>query len=301
MTNNFFLNAPELKKHLSYINENLADPQYNSFIITGDSIGGAFALEQFVRDLKQKHPLREILVFNTHSIYDFIKKTPIEMLTNFYRLHISLATVILTELDVEGWTKEEQDKLAVFLKTLTKHYVQVVAAFNTGASLTPEMWSWYMSGYQYHLNYGLVSYKKDLTCSLTLAQDRKRWHWLSRIRQTYHFGELYPGILMQDDEMVFNGFMLMELGLCWLGKFTPPGYIFPRAVCPTCGKIKLLPYSCIASALSGGHVIKFHCLNCHERIATNNAIDYYRILRTYGTRYCYIAKPLSKRITKQGE
>lgn len=294
MTNNFFLNAPELKKHLAHIVSNPAEPQHNSFILTGDLIGGTLALEEFKHELKQKHPLREVLHYDGYQIRDFIQKTPLEMLKNFHCLHISLLAVILTRLNLERWTNEEQDKLAVFLKTLTRQHIQVVASCNIGLyndshlpAVTPEMWSWYMSGYQYCLKYGLVSYRKDLTCSLTLEQDRKRWGLLSRLSKTHSFGELYAGILTQDDKLDFNSDMKVELGLLWLGSFEPPAYIFPRAVCPTCGKGKMIPYACIASVLSGCHTIKFHCLNCHERLATNNALDYYHLMRDYGTRPYY--------------
>jgi len=206
-------------------------------------------------------------------------------------------------LDLARWTDEEQDKLALFLKTLTNHHIQVAVSCNVGIyddahfpPMTPEMWSWYMSGYQYCLQYGLVTYRKDLTCSLTLEQDRKRWGLLSRLSNSHRFGELYAGVLSKDDNLDFHENMRIELGLCWLGRFDPPAYIFPRAVCPTCRKEKMIPYSCIASVLSGGHVIKFHCLSCRERLATNNALDYFRMMRDYGTRnyYRYHAPNASK-------
>lgn len=299
MTNNFFLNAPELKSHLRHIVEHPGDPQYNSFIISQNVFGGTLALEWLRKELREKYPDCEFLYLQRYAISDFLRTKPNEMLTNYASLHPKLICVLLADLDAENLNENEQTKLALFLKSLTKRNIQVAAStsiaphlsYPDGTALTPELWSWFMSGREYILKYNILTYTKDLTCSLTLDQDRKRFKLLSRLlRKSYHFGELYPGILTQDDDLDFNDLMRVKLGLCWLGTFKPPCWIFPRALCPNCGKIKLIPYSCIASVLSGGHVIKFYCLNCHERLATNDALDYFRVLRAYGTRRCYRAK-----------
>ena len=226
-----------------------------------------------------------------HSISEFLQKTPEIMLENFHSLHPDLLGVVVTDLEEDRLSPAEQDKLALLLKTLVKQQIQVAVSSGiwpqTG-KLSPELWSCYRSGLEFTLPYRRVIYTQDLTCSLTLSQDRKRLKWIPRLFQ-HHFGMLYPGILCGDDGLDFSDTMNVELGLCWMGKFTPPTYIFPRAVCPTCGKVKLTVYSCIASVLSGAHVIKFHCLNCGERVATNNASAYLRMMRTYGTRAAYRA------------
>lgn len=295
MTANFRLNDPQLMKHLHHIEEYPADPLYNSFIINGNEFGAALALAQTRRNLRQKYPQREILFYTGPEFQQFIRQTPIELLQNFLQLHPHLLAVIVEWLEVDKLTTSQQDTLGVFLKHLTAHHIQVIAstpiiAARYGINSTPisrEMWSWFMSAREYVLPNGCVQYIHDLTCSLSLEQDKKRFKWLTRLRKSFHFGELYPGILSQDEKLHFHKNMNMELGLCWFGKFAPPANIFPRAVCPTCGKVQLIPYSCIASMLSGGHVIKFYCLHCGERFAINQALDYFRVLRTYGTHVHY--------------
>ena len=294
---NFQLNTTGFKPYLRHIADHPGDPAYNSFIISGDGFGAELAFGFLRRNWQEKYPHKEVLELNGHyGITEFLKKTPEIMLENFHRLHPNLLGVLVTDLEEERLSQAEQDKLALLLKTLVKQQVQVAVSSSvwpqTG-NLSAELWSCYRSGLEFTLPYRRVIYTQDLTCSLTLEQDRKRFKWLSRLFKTHSFGTLYPGILSGDDGLDFSDTMAVELGLCWLGKFTPPTYIFPRAVCPTCGKAKLTVYACIASMLSGGHVIKFHCLNCGERVATNNAPAYFRMMRTYGTRECYRA--VSKR------
>jgi len=298
MTNHFLLQDANLKPHLQHIIDYPADPLYNSFIMTGNLFGGTLALEQMRQAFIKKYPEREILQYQGNAIQQLIKSSPLELLLNFHQLHQNLLVILLADLELSRWTKEEQNKLALFLKSLTKNHIQVAVStsiianqgYSNSSSITPELWSWFMSGREYTVQSKHLIYTKDLTCALTLEQDEKRFKFLSRWRKSYHFGELYPGILTQDNNLEFNPLMDMRLGLCWFGNFDPPCYIFPRAICPNCGKVKLIPYSCIASMLSGGHVIKFHCLNCHERLATNDALDYYQVLRTYGTRPYYRTK-----------
>ena len=296
MTHHFFLNDPNLKNHLQHILEHPADAPYNSFIISGNLFGGTLALEQFRQKLKAKYPNQEILNLQGHGIISFIRSNPLEFLLSFHKLHPNLICALFCDLELSGWTKEDQNKFALFCKGLTKSGVQVLASADIGLynsvlpPITPEIWSWYMSAREYTLKPNFITYTKDLTCSLTLEQDKKRFKLFSRLFKSHHFGQLYPGILSQEKHLLFDGHMQTRLGLCWLGEFRSPCYIFPRALCPTCGKVKLIPYSCIASVLSGGHVIKFFCLNCRERLATNDALDYYRVLRFYGTKPYYRAR-----------
>lgn len=296
MTSNFCLNDPNLKNHLQHILEHPADLQYNSFIISGNLLGANLALAQFLQKLKAKYPDKEIINLQGHGIISFIRSKPLELLLNFHKLHPNLICALFRDLKLSEWTKEEQDKFALFCKSLIKNGVQVLSSADIGLynsalpPITPEMWSWYMSAREYTLKHNLITYTKDLTASLTLEQDKKRFKLFSRLFKSHHFGQLYPGILVQDEHLDFDEHMHTKLGLCWFGEFRPPCYIFPKAICPTCGKVKLIPYSCIASVLSGGHVIKFFCLNCRERLATNDALDYYRVLRFYGTKHDYRAR-----------
>lgn len=298
MTNNFLLNSPELKHYLNHIVEHPGDALYNSFIISGDSFGGTLALEKLEKDLSAKYPSREILKYDGYRLIEFISKSSEELLKNFYKLHPNLLCVFVLNLELCNWQNKEQDKLALFLKTLIKQGIQVAVStsfiyghcsYRDSSEPTGEMWSFFKSSREYTLPFNRVIYTKDLTsCSLTLEQDKKRFKFLSHlIKSSYHFGELYRGVLSNDENTNFNSTMDVEVGLSWLGGFSVPCYIFPRAICPNCGKAKLIPYSCIASVLSGCHVIKFHCLNCKDRFATNQTLDYYKIMREYGTRPYY--------------
>lgn len=296
-TEYFLLNEPKLKPYLNHILENPGDPLYNGFIISCNEFAGSLALEDLKNDLKAKYPGREVLEYGEYQISSFIKSSPEELLKNFHKLHPSLLCVFIFDLELCTWNYKEQDKLALFLKSLIKNKIQVAVStsFIYGHSCyqdstipSGEMWSFFKSAQEYILPHNRVIYKKDLTgCTLTLEQDKKRFKLLSRIIKTHSFGDLYAGILTNDSDLDFCATMQTEIGLSILGGFKPPSYIFPRAICPSCGKAKLIPYFCIASVLSGCHVIKFHCLNCKDRFATNQALDYYRVIRYYGTRPYY--------------
>lgn len=290
MTNNFsFRLTPELEAAIKHVVEEPADPLYNSLIFTGSGVTGGLLIEQLRKDFAAAHPLRETLYYTATELADFIKKSPTELLQNFYKLHISLIAVFIEHLQADDLSAEDQDKLALFLKSLTAHHIQVIvftqSVFEQYGSnsdpVTRELWSWFMSGRNYPLPYENVFYNKDLSGALTRTQDEKRWKGLSRLKKSHAFGELYPGILSNEPERNFSKNMKMELGILWIGTFEPYSNRFPSAKCPVCGKHTLTPYSCIASPLSGGHVIKFYCYNCKECIATNDALDYFRMLRDF--------------------
>lgn len=305
MTSNFVVNDPDLMRCLQHIIAHPADPLYNSFILNGDEISGGLILAQLYHNLSEKYPEREILYLQEYDILEFIRARPHELLMSYHRLHPNLFCVLLAGVELTSLNKTEQDKLALFLKYLTKQNIQVVVStslvtersFSDCSTITPEVWSWYMSGRDYETSRCKTIYTKDLSAALTIEQDKKRLKLFSLFRKSYHFGELYPGILEKDGKNIDR--YSIQLGICWLGSYEPPQDKFPKAICPRCQKTALRPYSCIASPLSGRHVIKFYCYNCRERIATNNALDYYQLLRTYGTRKRY--RVLPQEGSKKGE
>ena len=295
MTNNFLLNAPELKPHLQHIIEHPADPHYNSFILLGDLFAARLALEKLQRDFSKTYPQQEILFWEGYPLKEFLENSPLELLAHFHQLHPNLRCVIVANVTDELLTQAEQGKLGIFLKNLTQHGVQVAASLGltvrqgylNSSPTHPELWSWYMSGRTYTLAYGQVIYKRDLTDALTLAQDQKRSKFLARLTDTVRPGQLFAGILSSETVPEFSPAMDADIIIGWMGAFCPPASIFPRAVCPVCGKAKMICYSCHASGLSGGHVLKFYCLRCQERIAANNVPDYFQLIRQYGARPCY--------------
>jgi hypothetical protein len=262
-------------------------------IFRGSELSGHFLLEKLRKDFASAHPLRETLFYTGKELSDFIKKSPETVLRNFYSLHLRLLAVIVENLQTNELSAAEQDKLALFLKSLTAHHVQIIVSTqlvfeqygSNSECITRELWSWFMSGREYSLPYGCVTYTKDLSGALTLTQDKKRNTWVSKLIRSHAFGMLYPGILSNEFGRTFSENMKMELGILWLGTFYPPSRLFPRAKCPVCQQEKLLPYSCIASALSGGHVLRFYCQHCAERIATNDAPDYFRLLRNFSLQH----------------
>ena len=74
---------------------------------------------------------------------------------------------------------------------------------------------------------------------------------------------------------------LLQVGIIWLGAYKLKSSLFQKVKCPICNQETLVPYSCVASVLSGAHIIKFHCLNCKEHIATNKMSSYYHTIRDY--------------------
>ena len=75
---------------------------------------------------------------------------------------------------IRSLNKTEQDKLALFLKYLTKQNIQVVVStflvaersFSDCSAITPEVWSWYMSGRDYETSRCKTIYTKDLSLDI---------------------------------------------------------------------------------------------------------------------------------------
>lgn len=101
-------------------------------------------------------------------------------------------------------------------------------------------------------------------------------------RECYNVGELFPTIFVEDETREFREGMPLITKILGLGQFRLKSSDFPKVTCPVCGKEEvLIPYFCGASVLSGCHVIKFYCTECHEKIAVNNQPDYFHKIRDY--------------------
>jgi len=92
---------------------------------------------------------------------------------------------------------------------------------------------------------------------------------------------LYYDMFEKEKNIEFKESTPVEIGIVWLCSGYVDSAEFPKRECPCCGKETLVPYSCGGSGLSGTHMIRFHCLNCKERIAFNNIRDYFHLIRDY--------------------
>ncbi len=104
---------------------------------------------------------------------------------------------------------------------------------------------------------------------------------ISKTIKNRSLGTLYYDMFEKEKDIEFKESMPVEIGIVWLWSGFVDSAEFPKYKCPCCGKETLVPYYCVGSMLSGAHVIKFHCLNCKERIAFNNIKDYFRLIRDY--------------------
>lgn len=104
---------------------------------------------------------------------------------------------------------------------------------------------------------------------------------MSKIVKSRSLGTLYYDMFEHEKGREFKESMPLEVGIVWLCSGYVDSAEFPKYKCPCCGKETLVPYCCIGSVLSGAHVIKFHCLNCKERIAFNDILDYFHLIRNY--------------------
>lgn len=98
----------------------------------------------------------------------------------------------------------------------------------------------------------------------------------SKPTRTRYIGQLYPEIFNCDGGIRFKKNMPLDIIIAWRGKYTLNSNALPRETCPVCGTKSLIPYSLRASMLSGCHVIKFYCLKCHDRYASNAMSAYYQ-------------------------
>ena len=290
-TTKISLRDPELNQVLTHIAKHPADPLYNSLILRGNVIPGKTALKELQEQLVRQYPKREVLYYTGESFNAFIQKQPVILLTNFHKLHPNLLAVLIEDLDITRFPVEEQTKMAAFLKQLVAQKIQVAASTQHGFEmpsagqyypLSRELWSWYMSGREYSVPSSSVIYTGEISHFLTQQQDQYNMQHCSNGKTSHLFGELYPGILSRGNGKKYGKGMKIAVGICWL---SPQKNInsaeFPQAKCPLCGKEELIPYSCMASALSGAHVLQFYCACCQERIATNKLPDYYHMIRDY--------------------
>lgn len=96
-------------------------------------------------------------------------------------------------------------------------------------------------------------------------------------------GEIYPQIFSKDsNKLEFKAGMKLEAGIIWLGGYMLDSNLFPKEKCPICGKEEvLIPYKAIGSILTGCHTIQFYCTSCHEKLVTNDYIEYFRLIYEY--------------------
>ena len=104
---------------------------------------------------------------------------------------------------------------------------------------------------------------------------------ISKTIKNRSLGTLYYDMFEKEKDIEFKESMPVEIGIVWLCSGYVDSAEFQKYKCPCCGKETLVPYYCVGSILSGAHVIKFHCLNCKERIAFNNIKDYFHLIRDY--------------------
>lgn len=285
------LRDPELNQILTHIAKHPADPLYNSLILRGNRLGGRAALVKLKELLRQNDPEKEILYYQGYGFSELIRIQPVLVLQNFHKLHPSLSAILIEDLNASNLSLAEQTKMASFLKQLVAQKIQVIAytqqcfempSLGQNGPISRELWSWYMSGLEYFVPSNSVIYTGEISHFLTRQQDQYNMQHCSNGKNRHLFGELYPGILSHGNGRKYGKGMEIAVGICWL---SPQKNInsaeFPQAKCPLCGKEELIPYSCIASVLSGAHVLQFYCACCHERIATNQLPDYYHMIRDY--------------------
>jgi len=101
-------------------------------------------------------------------------------------------------------------------------------------------------------------------------------------KKTKHYvGEIFPEIFSGTKASELNEKMPLDAAIIWLGAFRFKNGLFPKEICPACGKETLIPYKCGGSILSGAHTIQFYCTNCYEQFVTNDHIEYFRKIYRY--------------------
>ena len=101
-------------------------------------------------------------------------------------------------------------------------------------------------------------------------------------KKSYNVGEIYPAIFYHGKDLIFSENMPLEVAVIWLGAYQLENGLFPKYYCPICKKEEaLIPYMCGGSILSGCHTILFYCTNCKEQFATNDDIEYFRLIYKY--------------------
>jgi len=282
------INHPELEQQFQHILEHPGDPLYNSLIIRGDIFAASCAFKNLAQALKAKYPGKEILYHDKNSFANFIQKSEQLYLNNFCKIHPNLLCFIVENLTVGNFSKQGQDKLALFLKNLIKQNVQVLISTRVfverygrnSLDITPEMYSLFRSGRENYLEYGFTYFNNHLKGFITLAEDKKRCELTKRRETNHSFGNLYLGILAEEKPPVYNENMKVSIGFYPYAGGSLHAYKFPKVICPTCGKHTMMPYNCVGSLFSGGFFIKFACLNCKELAATNGLMEYRDIIKS---------------------
>ena len=285
----FDLQDKSLSEHLQHIVYHPADPLYNGFVITGDSIGGKVALQRLQAKLSATHPSHEVLYYTADQLTAFIKPTPEVLLQHFHKFHPALICVLIEGLSVQALNDAEQNKLALFLKTLVSHQIQVVVSTEIIARmgnehathLTGELWSWFNSAKEYHLPYGKVLSLEYAEDALSLTEDEKQCKMPFVLKRFICVSEFPKGILYNEPFREYSKNMKTKIGLIWQGVFYENSQVFPRAICPVCNEDEMVLYECNTEYHIMRYCLKFWCPNCEERFATHHMPDYFEEVKNY--------------------
>ena len=151
---NIKISHPELEQQLQHILEHPGDPLYNSLIIRGNIFAVSCIFKNLEQAFKVKYPGREILYYDKDYFANFILKSDQLYLDNFCKIHSNLLCFIIENLTISNFTKQRQNKVALFLKNLIKHNVQVLISTDifverygiNSLDITPEIYSLFRSG-----------------------------------------------------------------------------------------------------------------------------------------------------------
>lgn len=288
MNNNNFSFCDDSLLHLQHLTEYPADPLYNSFILNGPRILCDAFLQTLREKLTQKYPQNEVLYYSAYDFQTFIKKQPDILRQNFHKLHPQLLAVLIANLCPTQLSWQEQEKMGLFLKWLTAHKVLVVTRCQAAVSIGfyhadhvhPEIWSWYMSGKSYLLDIEKVPFCGELKNYVTLTQDRERYRQNPDTCHTHRIGTIFPGILCQDPPRQYQEDMTVEVGFLYIShRYSLRSREAPKLRCPVCRtEQSVIVYQCIASPLSGSHLLKFYCTHCQERFVSNGMPSYYHLI-----------------------
>ena len=285
----FDLQDKSLSEHLQHIVYHPADPLYNGFVITGDTIGGKVALRRLQAKLSAIYPAHEVLYYTNADLAAFIKPVPEIFLQHFHKFHPDLMCVLIEDLSVHNLNDSEQNKLALFLKSLTQHHIQVAVSTNiiarmgqaSATHLTGELWSWFNSGREYHLPYGKVLSLEYAENALSLTEDTKHCKLPFAPKRWVCINDFPDGTLYKEPFREYKRNMTTKIGLIWNGVFYENSQVFPRAICPTCNEDEMVLYECNTEHHIRRYCLKFWCPNCEERFATHNMPDYFEEVKNY--------------------
>lgn len=285
----FSLQDYPLCKQLEHLVYHPADPLYNGFILTGDSIGRKVALRRLQAALAERYPAREVLYYTAAQLTAFIQSSPAVFLQRFYQLHPDLLCVLAEDVSVADLNACGQDKLALFFKSLIRHRIQVAVSTEISARmgdkyapyLTGELWSWFNSGKDYRLPHGKIL-SLERVDALSLTEDAKQCQLFSFFRaRKYPPAGLPKGVLCREPARSYSRSMNAKISLIGRGVFYESCQLFPRAVCPVCRAAEMVLYECSTACRPARYCLKFWCPCCQERFATAHMPGYFSEVQKY--------------------